>query len=74
MNWKAAASSSEPRRTRGYTPPVNEDERHFVRRIEDMAWAAAGGGVRCTRFLSDREQALAAAAQGRCSLRPVGRL
>ena len=71
MNWKAAASSSEPRRTRGYTPPVNEDERHFVRRIEDMAWAAAGGGVRCTRFLSDREQALAAAALARAGV-PYG--
>lgn len=71
MNWKAAASSSEPRRTRGYTPPVNEDERHFVRRIEDMAWAAAGGGVRYTRFLSDREQALAAAALARAGV-PYG--
>lgn len=65
MNWKAAASSSEARRTRGYIPPVNEEERHFVRRIVDMAWAAEGGGVRCTRFLSDREQALAAAALAR---------
>ena len=65
MNWKAAASSSEARRTRGYTPPANEDERHFVRRIEDMAKAAAGGRARCTRFLSDREQALASAVLAR---------
>lgn len=61
MNWKAAASSSEPRRERGYTPPVNEEERSFVRRVEDMARAAQYAGVRCTRFLSDREQALAKA-------------
>lgn len=50
MNWKAAASSSEPRRTRGYTPPVNEDERHFVRRIEDMAWRQPAAGCAARAF------------------------
>lgn len=68
MNWKAAASSSEPRRERGYTPPVNEEERHFVRRIEDMVRAAQNAGVRCTRFLSDREQMLARAVLARETL------
>ena len=61
MNLKATASSSE-KRARGFTPPVNDEERVLTKHIADLARAALYGAPRVTGFLSDREQELAAAA------------
>lgn len=48
---------------RGYVPPVNEEERLFVRRVKELAYAVQGTGApRKTAFLSDRQQTLASAA------------
>lgn len=48
---------------RGYIPPVDDDERLFVRRVKELAHAAQSTGApRGTPFLSDRQQALARAA------------
>ena len=58
---RATASSSE-KRTRGFVPPANEEERLLVKHIGDLARAALYGTPRTTGFLSDREQELAAAA------------
>ena len=61
MSLKATASSSE-KRARGFTPPVNDEERVLTKHIADLARAALYGAPRLTGFLSDREQELAAAA------------
>lgn len=48
---------------RGYIPPVDDEERLFVRRVRELAGAAQSSGTpRQTAFLSDRQQALACAA------------
>lgn len=48
---------------RGFIPPVNDDERLFVKRTADLAAAAARRGFPCfSAFCSDREQVLARAA------------
>lgn len=48
---------------RGYIPPVDDEERMFVRRVRELAGAAQSSGApRQTAFLNDRQQALACAA------------
>ena len=53
-----AYSSKKTSQTRGYQPPVNEQERFLVKRAKEMALAAFYGRVRTTGFLSEREQQL----------------
>jgi len=54
---------------RGFVPAQNDEERFFMRHIEDLARAATARGiVRYSAFLSDREQALAAAALNRAGV------
>ncbi len=48
---------------RGYIPPVDDEERLFVRRVKELAQAVRSTGApRTTAFLSDRQQVLARAA------------
>ncbi len=59
------ASSSE-HGERGYIPPQSDEERLLMRRVEELCRLADARGIpRATGFLSDREQALAAAAMNR---------
>lgn len=62
-----ASFSEEPSAPRrGFIPPQTEQERFFMRRIEELCRLAEARGVpRSTGFLSDREQALATAAMNR---------
>lgn len=52
---------------RGYQPPQNEQEKQFVRRIEELCALSQKRGIcRYTDFLSSREQMLAQVALNRC--------
>ena len=61
-----ASSSDAARGQRGFIPPQNDSERFLMRRVEELCRTAENRGIaRSTGFLSDREQALAAAAMNR---------
>lgn len=63
--------TAKPERTRGFVPAQNDAERFLMRHIEDMAHAAcARSSARYSAFLSEREQALAAAALNRAGVPP----
>lgn len=56
-------ASSSDAAVRGFVPPQNEAERFLMHRVQELCALAQRRGIpRCTGFLSDREQALAAAA------------
>lgn len=60
------ASSSEPARARGFLPAQNDAERLVMRRAQDLYGAAQKHwAARWSGFLSDRQQALCAAALNR---------
>lgn len=57
---------------RGFLPPQNEEERRFMRRVEELCTLAERRGIpRYTGFLSDREQSLAAAAANRAQVSSI---
>lgn len=58
---------------RGFVPAQNDEERFLMRHIEDLARTAYARGIaRYSAFLSDREQALAAAALNRAGFGGTG--
>ena len=65
-SWRAAVCSSNLKR--GFQPPQNEKEKHFVRRVEELCGIAQKRNIaRYSTFLSSREQTLAKVALNRCN-------